>query len=58
MNVLTPLARIIGSTFVIVSSIWIASRMIRWARKGSKGTDLLGLGMTTKRLNGTSVGAE
>jgi hypothetical protein len=46
MNALAPLAWIGGLTLFFTLSGWIATRMIRWAKKGSKGTDLLGLGMS------------
>jgi hypothetical protein len=36
---------IAGLTLAIVLSFWIAARMIRWARKKTRATDLLGLGM-------------
>jgi hypothetical protein len=45
MKSLVPLAWIVGSTTFIVLSIWIAIRMVRWAKKGSKGASLLGWGM-------------
>jgi hypothetical protein len=45
MKALMPLAWILGLTFGIVFFGWIAMRMVRWARRGSKGTSLLGLGM-------------
>jgi hypothetical protein len=42
---LVPLAWIFGSTLFFFISIWIAIRLIRWAKKGSKGATLLGWGM-------------
>jgi hypothetical protein len=45
MSPLVPLAWIVGSTLFFVLLVWIGVRMIRWAKRGSRATDLLGLGM-------------
>lgn len=45
MNSYAPLIGIAASILFVCLSIWIAIRMIRWAKKGSAGTSLLGLGM-------------
>jgi hypothetical protein len=52
MNSYVPLAWIAGSALFLVLSIWIAVRLIRWAKRGSKGASLLGWGMT---LSATAV---
>lgn len=45
MTALEPLAWIAGLTLFFLLSVWLAVRLIRWARKGSKGASLLGWGM-------------
>jgi len=45
MKMLEPLAWIVGLTLFVALLFWMAARLIRWARKGYKATDLLGLGM-------------
>ena len=46
MSSLVPLAWIVGLTLFVVLLGWTAKRMIRWARRRSRSTDLLGLGMS------------
>jgi hypothetical protein len=45
MDALVPVAWIVGSTVFFCFIVWIAVRLIRWARRGSKGAALLGWGM-------------
>ena len=45
MNSLEPLAWIAGLLLFFALSLWVAVRMIRWAKRGSKGAALLGWGM-------------
>jgi hypothetical protein len=45
MNALELMAWIAGLTLCIVLFTWIAIRMVRWAKKGSKTGSLLGLGL-------------
>ena len=49
---MTPLANswpviawIAGSVLFFILAIWIAVRMIRWARRGTKGTALFGMAL-------------
>jgi hypothetical protein len=42
---LVALAWILGLTLVFFISMWIAIRLIRWAKKGSTGATLLGWSM-------------
>jgi hypothetical protein len=53
MNSLEPLAWIAALTVFACLSIWIAIRMIRWAKRGSKGAALLGwgVGLTAAGIN-------
>ncbi len=46
MNSYVPFTSIGGSALFLVLWIWIAVRLIRWAKKGSKGASLLGWEMT------------
>jgi hypothetical protein len=46
MKLLVPLAWIVGLTLFVTLLGWLATRMVRWAKSGSRGTDLLGLGMS------------
>jgi hypothetical protein len=46
MKLLVPLAWIVGLTLFVTLIGWLASRVIRWARSGSRSTNLLGLGMS------------
>jgi predicted phage tail protein len=46
MSFLIPLALILGITAAIVLTFWLAARMIRWARRGTKSGALFGLGMS------------
>jgi len=45
MNALVPLAWIVGLTLFVTLLGWVAVRMVRWAKRGSRSSDLLGLGM-------------
>jgi hypothetical protein len=45
MNACAPLVGIVISMFIVISMLWIGVWMIRWAKKGSKGASLIGLGM-------------
>jgi hypothetical protein len=45
MNSLAPLAWIAGLMTFFFLSIWMAVRLIRWAKRGSQGASLLGWGM-------------
>ena len=45
MDVLTPLALIAGLTFSLAIVVWGGARLLRWARRGSKGAALLGMGL-------------
>jgi hypothetical protein len=46
MGKLGPLAWIVGSATFVLFLGWIGVRMIRWAKKRSNSTDLLGLGIS------------
>ena len=45
MRPLAPFVWILGSVGFFVVAIWIAVRMIRWAKRQSTSTNLLGLAM-------------
>jgi hypothetical protein len=45
MSSLAPLFLICGFTLFIVGSIWMAIRLVRWAKRGTKSGSLLGLAM-------------
>lgn len=44
-SIAAPLAWTIGLTALFFSSVWLATRLVRWAKKGSKGASFLGWGM-------------
>jgi hypothetical protein len=46
MNKLEPLAWILGATIFLFVFGWLGARMVRWAKRRSRATDLLGLGMS------------
>jgi hypothetical protein len=46
VNKLEPLWWILGSTTFVFLLGWLGVRMIRWAKRKSLATDLLGLGMS------------
>lgn len=45
MKALQPAAWFVGVVLFVWFSIWIASRLIRWAKRGSKGASILGWGI-------------
>jgi hypothetical protein len=45
MNLLEPAAWIVGLTCGLLFFIWIGIRAIRWAKRRSRGTDILGLAL-------------
>jgi hypothetical protein len=45
MKSLVPLAWVAGSALFAGLLLWMAIRMIRWAKRGSKGASLLGWGL-------------
>jgi hypothetical protein len=45
MKSLEPLAWLLGLLLLFSLSLWAGIRMIRWAKRGSKGAALLGWGM-------------
>lgn len=46
MNKLEPLWWILGSTTFIFLLGWLCVRLVKWAKRKSHATDLLGLGMS------------
>jgi hypothetical protein len=45
MNALEPVAWFVGSALTFFVVVWLAARLIRWAKQGSKGASLLGWSM-------------
>ena len=45
MNSLMELTWTLGSAGFLVLFLWIALRLIRWAKKGSRGASMIGWGM-------------
>ena len=45
MNSLMSLAWALGSALSVLMVVWIALRLIRWAKRGSRGASMLGWGM-------------
>jgi len=53
MNALEPAAWFAGSVLSFFIFVWMAMRLIRWAKRGSKGASLLGwsMGLPAARAN-------